>query len=217
MKNLPRYWMKIICIILFLTIIAFYLAFLYAAEEDVSISILNPSANTIIAGKIEITVEPFHKKELIEKVEIYVDRKLVATISSPPYKTLYDFGVVPAEHSIRALGYINGMAKLSDALRTKSYKLSYLINVKLIEIHTSVFNKKGVPVRGLSQDVFTVYDNNVKQDITHFQKEKVPLNLCASAGCKRQHEIQNRNCKRSNKRFYFPYYWSSGSHCIYCF
>jgi len=169
--------MKLSCTIFIILFIIFFAACLHADEKDVNMLIVSPTSDDVVAGKTKIRAEIYGEKELVEKVEFFVDRKLVATITTYPFITSYDFGLVPAEHGVKALGYIKGSVKLIDGVRTKAYKLSYLINVKVIEIHTSVFNKKNVPVRGLEKNAFTVYDNNVKQDITHFQKEKVPLNL----------------------------------------
>lgn len=162
-----------------ITFIIFLLSLLtYSySENETFIKIVSPKPYDLVVGKTKIIVEAYENNETIDKIEFYVDKKLVYTAEAPPYSFTYDFGPVPAERIIKCLGYINGLVKTSDALRTEPYKLTYMMKVKIIEIHTSVFNKKEHPVKNLSAKDFIVYDNEIEQKITHFDRAKMPLYL----------------------------------------
>jgi len=162
---------------LFLPLLFFTAAIIISAEEGTYIKIISPSPDDLVAGKVRIIAQAYENDGTIEKVEFYIDKKLVFTAEKPPYAFVYDFGPVPTERSIKCLAYINGLVKTTDAIKTKAYKITYMSKVKIIEIHTSVFDKKNKPIKSLSIKDFVVYDNEVEQKITHFDKEKIPLYL----------------------------------------
>jgi Ca-activated chloride channel homolog len=60
--------------------------------------------------------------------------------------------------------------KKDDAFRFKS-------GVELINVTATVTDKTGRFVPGLRQEDFTVYEDNVRQDISHFSNERVPVSL----------------------------------------
>jgi VWFA-related protein len=60
--------------------------------------------------------------------------------------------------------------KKDDAFKFKS-------GVELVNVTATVTDKSGRFVPGLRQEDFTVYEDNVRQDITHFSNERVPVSL----------------------------------------
>jgi VWFA-related protein len=50
-------------------------------------------------------------------------------------------------------------------------------DVRLVVLHTTVVDKNGHLVTNLPQDVFTVYENGVQQQIRKFQREDVPVSM----------------------------------------
>jgi Ca-activated chloride channel homolog len=60
--------------------------------------------------------------------------------------------------------------KKDDAFRFKS-------GVELVNVTTTVTDKSGRFVPGLRQEDFTIYEDNVRQDISHFSSERVPVSL----------------------------------------
>lgn len=51
------------------------------------------------------------------------------------------------------------------------------VDVELVQLPVSVFDKDGRIIPGLSQDNFQVFEDNVKQDISLFKHEDIPLSL----------------------------------------
>jgi len=57
----------------------------------------------------------------------------------------------------------------------RDYKLG--VNIELVQLPVSVLDKKGMPIRGLGQEDFSVYENKVRQDISLFKQEDIPLSV----------------------------------------
>ena len=82
--------------------------------------------------------------------------------------------------TVLALFVISGGSKLAgqrqdggqkdDAFRFKS-------GVELINVTATVTDRNGRFVPGLRQEDFTIYEDNVRQDISHFSNERVPVSL----------------------------------------
>src|SRR4029077_2436304 len=60
--------------------------------------------------------------------------------------------------------------KKDDAFKFKS-------GVELINVTATVIDKTGRFVPGLRQEDFTIYEDNVRQEISHFSNERVPVSL----------------------------------------
>jgi Ca-activated chloride channel homolog len=51
------------------------------------------------------------------------------------------------------------------------------VNVDLVVMHTSVYDKNGKFISGLKQDSFKVYEDGIEQKIASFSQEDVPLSM----------------------------------------
>ena len=51
------------------------------------------------------------------------------------------------------------------------------VNVDLVMMYTSVFDKNGHFISGLQKDKFDVYEDGVRQEITSFSQEDVPISM----------------------------------------
>ncbi len=51
------------------------------------------------------------------------------------------------------------------------------VNVDLVVIHTSVYDKSGIFVGGLKKDNFKVYEDGIAQSVSSFSQEDVPISL----------------------------------------
>ena len=66
---------------------------------------------------------------------------------------------------------VSSAQKVND----QDYKLG--VNVELVQLPVSVLDKKGMPIRGLSQEAFSVYEDKIRQDISLFKQEDIPLSV----------------------------------------
>ena len=67
----------------------------------------------------------------------------------------------------------------AQKVNDQDYKLG--VNVELVQLPVSVLDKKGMPIRGLSQEVFSVYEDKIRQDISLFKQEDRPSVILAMA------------------------------------
>jgi len=54
---------------------------------------------------------------------------------------------------------------------------TFRVGTDLVQLNVSVFDQSGKIIKGLPQSAFTVYENNVKQEISVFRQEDVPVSL----------------------------------------
>ena len=64
---------------------------------------------------------------------------------------------------------------MAQHLDNSDYRLS--VDVELVQLPVSVFDKQGLPLRGLRQEHFAVYEDKVEQNISLFRQEDVPLSV----------------------------------------
>jgi Ca-activated chloride channel family protein len=70
----------------------------------------------------------------------------------------------------RVSGQRQDEGKKDDGFRFKS-------GVELVNVTATVTDRSGRFVPGLRQEDFTIYEDNVRQDISHFSNERVPVSL----------------------------------------
>ena len=63
----------------------------------------------------------------------------------------------------------------AQTLEIPDYKVT--VDVELVQLPVSVLDKQGIPVRGLQQEHFAVYEDKVQQDISLFKQEDIPLSI----------------------------------------
>jgi len=75
--------------------------------------------------------------------------------------------------------FLSAMAVLSQQRGTsqKQDDFSIRVDVELVSLPVSVFDKEGRPVDGLLQEHFQVFEDNVKQTISLFKHEDIPLSI----------------------------------------
>src|SRR4051812_33443905 len=65
----------------------------------------------------------------------------------------------------------------STAQNVQERNFELTVNVELVQLPVSVFDKHGMPFRGLLPEHFTVYEDKVQQDISLFKEEDAPLSV----------------------------------------
>ncbi len=143
------------------------------------VRILEPARGAAVSGSILSTAEVTVPEERrVEVVEFTVNDTPVATLERPPWQARID---VPAGGS---MAYLSVTAVLDDGSRSEEVRFlnspQYLeeVNVKLVELFTTVSDKSGRLVKGLTQEEFQVKEDGRPQTITKFELvEDLPLTL----------------------------------------
>jgi len=143
------------------------------------VRILEPARGASAAGRILSTAEVVVPEDRrVESVEFRVNEALVATLDRPPWQAEID---VPSSDS---MAYLSVTAHLDDGSRSEEVRFlnspQYLeeVDVKLVELLTTVTDKSGRLVKGLTQDEFKVTEDKRPQTISKFELvEDLPLTL----------------------------------------
>ena len=119
--------------------------------------------------------------ETVERVELYVNEDLVATLYQPPYAqpiALPGRGA-PAGY-VRAVAYLAGGASTEDVVLLNTPGSPDALDVRLVELYTTVVDKSGRPVEGLAAGDFKVAEDGVKQQIRRLDRmTDVPVRIVA--------------------------------------
>jgi VWFA-related protein len=108
--------------------------------------------------------------QTIERVEFYLNEAKVATVFQPPYQQpiLLNKG--------DEIAYVRAVAFLADGNSTENLVFVNApenmaeVNVNFVELYTSVLDRQGRPVEGLTQKDFAVTEDGVKQEIARFER-----------------------------------------------
>jgi Ca-activated chloride channel homolog len=81
---------------------------------------------------------------------------------------------------MKRLGVFFFMAALASAQTAQPEKppeATFRVGMDLVQLNVSVFDPSGQIIKGLTQSAFTIFENNVKQQISVFRQEDVPVSL----------------------------------------
>jgi len=114
----------------------------------------------------------------IEKVEMYWNDELAATLYAPPYRHKV---MVPRD---RSTGYLKVTARLDDgstaedAMPLNASDLGDRIDVRLVQLAVVVTDANGKPVPGLPKEAFRLRQDGQEQEIAAFENAgELPLTL----------------------------------------
>jgi Ca-activated chloride channel family protein len=108
--------------------------------------------------------------EHVERLEIFLDETLVATLYQPPYEqpvVLTGGGEIAI---LRAVAYLPDGATSEDQVFINAPEGLEELDVQLVELYTSVLDKQGRPVDDLAETDFTVVEDGVPQAIVRFER-----------------------------------------------
>ncbi len=106
----------------------------------------------------------------LERVELYLNETLVATLYQEPY--IHPI-VLPEQE---AVAYVRAVAYLPDGNSTEDLVFinapEYLeeLEIQFVELYTTVLDKQGRPIEGLQKEQFRVEEDGVKQSIARFER-----------------------------------------------
>ncbi len=145
--------------------------------KELKVKITSPQPNTYLSGKVNISAEVSARSGTsVERVEFYIDQKLVFTDRDLPYSFSWDAGQGFNRRIIEMVAYNSEREKGSDLIISRDLE-GYIFEagVDLVTLDVTITDKKNKHVSGLDRDDFRVYEDYVLQKITHFTREERPL------------------------------------------
>jgi Ca-activated chloride channel homolog len=140
------------------------------------LSFVTPDDGTYVSGPVTLKVQLQPADAPVKSVSLFADGRLVCTVERTPYECQWDAGPNVTEHALRAVAQLASGQRVARAIRTKGVPYAEAVDVDVVHITTSVM-ESGRFVKGLARQVFRVFENDVRQDITYFAAENVPLEI----------------------------------------
>jgi len=161
-----------------LVLVAVALTILVAAATATagSITFVSPLRGDIPMGDTPIQVEVAGAEEG-DRVEFFVNGRLVGSASAPPWKITWRASDVPREYSVSAVLLRNGREIESEQLRTRQVGFAAKANVRAVSLSPIVRDRSGRFVKNLRQDDFLVFEEGKATPIESFEATDSPLSV----------------------------------------
>lgn len=153
---------------------------LNAGPQRFGVRLIEPRRGESYEGFVRATaavqVPPL---EDLEVVEFYLNERRLASLYQAPWTVRVP---VPADEE---LAFVRVVAKLRDGHQTEDLvflnspvDVEYL-DVDMVEVYTTVVNRRGLPIDGLSREEFTLEEDGVPQRIQEFRLVRdLPVHAC---------------------------------------
>lgn len=144
-----------------------------AAAQQVAVRIQAPRPDQPVFGPTEVEVG-VRAGEPIDRVEVFVNGKLMGSAKTPPFRVKVDVGDDNVPREFKAVAYTASGASGTDSVVTQPVQIMDELNLKLRALFVSVI-RDGSRNLALTQDDFRVFDNGVEQEIVTFGRDELPL------------------------------------------
>jgi VWFA-related protein len=141
-----------------------------AGPHRFSIRLVEPqrggSYHDSLRAHAEVTVP---EGDRLDRVEVFLNETLVATLYQPPFAQPI---LLPPKDEIayvRAVAYLADGNSAEDLVFVNAPEHLEEIDVDMVELYTSVVDRRGRPIGGLEADAFTVREDGVEQAIRRFE------------------------------------------------
>jgi VWFA-related protein len=144
------------------------------------VRILAPERGVNVSGSVEVRAEVVvPENQRVEQVEFRVNDQLMATSNKPPWRATVDIPGSSAE-----IAYLAVVATLDNGNRAEDVRFlnspDFMeeVDVKLVELFTTVTDKSGRIVKGLTREEFQILEDGRPQSISKFELvEDLPLTV----------------------------------------
>jgi VWFA-related protein len=156
-------------------VLAALLSALLVSAEGGTVRFVSPRHNATVLGPttIEVAVEG----SPVERVEIAVDGKPLATLTAPPFRAPWDAGDASTGHTLTATAYFTDGTHARAAVATSRLLVQQVEEVALVNLYAVVTDEDGRYVNDLSQKDFRIQENGRTQTIERFSADRKPLKI----------------------------------------
>jgi Ca-activated chloride channel homolog len=148
---------------------------LNAGPHRFSVRLVEPQAGKMYQSSLRAQAEvDVPEGETVERVELYLNETLVATLYQPPYTQPI---LLPNREAgyVRAVAYLAGGGSAEDTAIINR-EIGDEFDVDFVELYTTVVDPKGRPVEGLGRGDFKVFEDGAEQQVLRFELVKdVPI------------------------------------------
>jgi Ca-activated chloride channel homolog len=150
------------------------------SRKGFSIRITNPQRDDFRFGRSQIDAEvAAADPAMVQKVEFYVDDRLVFIDTEAPYQCFFDFGTEPRSWVIRAVAYHREGVTVADTVILRRVALNYSVVVNRVILYATARERGGdhTIVENLRKDDLVLEEDGARQQILDFYTETRPVTL----------------------------------------
>jgi VWFA-related protein len=146
--------------------------------ESFGVRIVEPAGRQGV-GAVDVEADvraPTGRK--VEKVEIYWNDELAATLYAPPFRYRVNVPRNRPVGSLRVAAVLDDGSTAEDSMSLNTTELGTHIDVRLVQLAVVVTDANGKPVPGLAKDAFRLRQDGQEQEISAFENAgELPLTL----------------------------------------
>ena len=148
-----------------------------APAPPVSIVFVSPEDSAYASGPVNVQLRVTPVSTIVKSLSLFADGRLLCTLERPPFECSWDAGPKVVEHQLRVVVTLPDGQRIARSIRTRGVAYAENVDVDVVHITASVTDGGGHFVRGLPRDGFRVFEDGVRQTITHFAAENIPLEI----------------------------------------
>jgi VWFA-related protein len=149
-----------------------------APEPFVSIRFAEPRI-PYLSGLEKIVLEvEVPDGDRIDRVDLFIDGELTQEARRPPFRFEHDFGPVGKAHVLLALVFTR-----NGEFRSRPTPIVHQVEVKLVQLTTTVVDADGTHVTDLGKEDFQVFETGVEQKIAFFDRGETPCSIALALDC----------------------------------
>jgi Ca-activated chloride channel family protein len=151
---------------------------LNAGPHSFDVRLLEPQAgkryNQSLTALLEVDMPADQR---LDRVEFYLNENQVATLYQEPFVQPI---VLPTDEQIayvKAIAYLDDGHADQDIVFINTPQQLDQLEIQLVELYTTVVDRRGRPVEGLTADNFTVLENGTEQEVRRLERiTDLPIN-----------------------------------------
>lgn len=144
---------------------------LNAGPHRFSLRLVEPQAGRSYRSSLRAQAEvEVPEGEVLERVELFLNEDRVATLYQPPFAQPLVLPQGAALTYVRAVAYLADGNSTEDLVLINAPEYSGAIDVQLVELYTTVVDRRNRPVEGLAREDFTVLEDGSEQRLHRFDR-----------------------------------------------
>jgi VWFA-related protein len=139
---------------------------LNGAAQEFAVRLTEPRPGRIYRQSLRLRADVKTPAERpIERVELYVGEQRVATLYQPPFSQPVALPAGEEPAYVRAVAFLADGSSAEDLVLLNAPNQPDRIDIRLVELYTTVADPAGRPVQGIDPAVFQIFEDGVKQQI----------------------------------------------------
>ncbi len=144
---------------------------LNAGPHRFSLRLVEPEPGKTYSASLRAQAEvDVPEGEKLDRVEFFLNEDRLATLYQPPFAQPMVLPAAKAMSFVRAVAYLADGNSTEDLVLINAPEYGTAIQVQMVELYTTVVDKRGRPVEGLQREDFAVREDGAPQSIYRFEK-----------------------------------------------